>query len=85
MVNITTTAGIIGLIFNSVVKKQQQKLQKIATFFFEKTVDQYCPKCYNMGIHSNKEHEMFLLGLIVGIVVGAYLAIVVIVHTQYLG
>jgi len=38
-----------------------------------------------MGIHSNKEHKMFLLGLIVGIVVGAYLAIAVIVHTQYFG
>jgi len=48
-------------------------------------VDRYCPKCYNMGIHSNKEHKMFLLGLIVGIVVGAYLALVVIVHTNYLG
>jgi hypothetical protein len=47
-------------------------------------VDRYCPKCYNMGIH-NEEHEMFLLGLIVGIVVGAYLALVVIVHTQYFG
>jgi hypothetical protein len=28
---------------------------------------------------------MFLLGLIIGIVVGAYLALVVIVHTNYLG
>ena len=28
---------------------------------------------------------MFLLGLIVGIVVGAYLALVVIVHTHYFG
>ena len=37
-----------------------------------------------MGIR-NEEHKMFLLGLIVGIVVGAYLALVVIVHTQYLG
>jgi hypothetical protein len=48
-------------------------------------VDQYCPNCYNMGIDSNKEHKMFLLGLIVGIVVGAYLTIVVIVHTHYFG
>jgi hypothetical protein len=54
-----------------------------AGFFYG--VDRYCSNCYNMGIDSNKEHEMFLLGLIVGIVVGAYLALVVIVHTNYFG
>ena len=36
MVNTTTNAGIIGPMFNSVVKKQQQKLQKFATFFLKK-------------------------------------------------
>ena len=48
-------------------------------------VDWYRSNCYNMGIDSNKEHGMFFLGLIVGIVVGAYLALVVIVHTNYFG
>jgi hypothetical protein len=38
-----------------------------------------------MGMFEEKEHKMFLLGLLVGIVVGAYLALVVIVHTHYLG
>jgi hypothetical protein len=38
-----------------------------------------------MGMFSKKEQKMFLLGLLVGIVVGAYLALVVIVHSHYFG